>query len=313
MIERKMQTAFYNQQICLFFRQYHRKTVICMDIDMALCLENVTYEYESGTAMYVKALEQVSIKIDENEFIGIIGHTGSGKSTLIQLMNGLLVPTQGQVLLNGEDINGKEYNKRQLHCNIGLVFQYPENQLFESSVLKDVMFGPLNKGMIPVEAEHQAKLSLSHVNIGEEYYDKIPFELSGGEKRRVAIAGVMAMNPEILILDEPTAGLDPHSRDELLNSLAELHRNGKTILIVSHSMEDVAKYVDRIIVLKDGHIQFDGNKSEVFSHVKELEAMGLSAPETVYLMKALKKHGINVREDIFTVSEAVEELRCLET
>lgn len=281
--------------------------------DMSLCLENVTYEYESGTAMYVKALEQVSIKIDENEFIGIIGHTGSGKSTLMQLMNGLLVPTQGRVLLNGEDINGKDYNKRQLHCNIGLVFQYPENQLFESSVLKDVMFGPLNKGMTPEEAEHQAKLSLNRVNIGEEYYDKTPFELSGGEKRRVAIAGVMAMNPEILILDEPTAGLDPYSRDELLHSLKEQHRNGKTILIVSHSMEDVVKYVDRIIVLREGHIQFDGNKSEVFSHVEELEAMGLSAPETVYLMKALRKRGINVREDVFTVSEAVEELRCLET
>lgn len=276
-----------------------------------LLLENVTYEYEAGTAMQAKALEQVSIEIDENEFIGIIGHTGSGKSTLMQLMNGLLTPSEGRVLFHGEDINGKGYNKRQLHCNIGLVFQYPENQLFESSVLKDVMFGPRNKGMTQEEAENQAKLSLNRVNIGEEYYDKTPFELSGGEKRRVAIAGVMAMNPDLLILDEPTAGLDPGSREDLLDSLAELHRMGKTIIIVSHSMEDIAKYVDRIIVLNEGKVKLDGDKAEVFRHVEELEAIGLSAPEPVYLMKALKRRGFDVGEDVFTVSGAVEELKRL--
>ena len=276
-----------------------------------LLLENVTYEHEAGTAMQAKALEQVSIEIDENEFIGIIGHTGSGKSTLMQLMNGLLAPSEGRVLFHGEDINGKGYNKRQLHCNIGLVFQYPENQLFESSVLKDVMFGPRNKGMTQEEAENQAKLSLNRVNIGEEYYDKTPFELSGGEKRRVAIAGVMAMNPDLLILDEPTAGLDPGSREDLLDSLAELHRMGKTIIIVSHSMEDIAKYVDRIIVLNEGKVKLDGDKAEVFRHVEELEAIGLSAPEPVYLMKALKRRGFDVGEDVFTVSGAVEELKRL--
>lgn len=275
---------------------------------MSLVLENIDYEYEAGTAMCVKALRQVSIKIDENEFVGIIGHTGSGKSTLIQLMNGLLIPSGGTVLFNAENINQKDYNKRQLHCNIGLVFQYPENQLFESSVLRDVMFGPLNKGMTREQAEEQAKCSLNYVNLGEEYYNKSPFELSGGEKRRVAIAGVMAMNPEILILDEPTAGLDPYSRDDLLESLAELHRSGKTIILVSHSMEDMAKYVERIIVLKDGSVQFDGMKSEVFSHIEELENMGLSAPETIYLMNELTYRGFDVPETVFTVDRVAAEL-----
>ncbi len=275
---------------------------------MSLVLENIDYEYESGTAMSVKALEQVSIKIDKNEFVGIIGHTGSGKSTLMQLMNGLLVPSAGTVLFNRENINQKDYNKRQLHCNIGLIFQYPENQLFESSVLKDVMFGPLNKEMTREQAEEQAKNALSYVNLGEEYYNSSPFDLSGGEKRRVAIAGVMAMNPEILILDEPTAGLDPCSRDDLLDSLAELHKSGKTIILVSHSMEDIAKYVERIIVLKDGSVQFDGTKTEVFSRIEELEKMGLSAPETVYLMKELKKRGFDVSETIFSADRAVAEL-----
>ena len=276
-----------------------------------LKLENIAYEYEAGTAMQVKALEKVSIEIDENEFIGLIGHTGSGKSTLMQLMNGLLVPSEGRVLFRGEDINGKDCNKRWLHCNIGLVFQYPENQLFESSVLKDVIFGPRNKGMTQEEAEIQAKLALSRVNLGEAYYEKTPFELSGGEKRRAAIAGVMAMDPDVLILDEPTAGLDPGSREDLLESLAELHETGKTIIIVSHSMEDIAKYVDRIIVLNEGNVQFDGKKEEVFRHVEELEAIGLSAPEPVYLMKALRRRGFDVREDVFTVDGAVEELKRL--
>lgn len=276
-----------------------------------LKLENIAYEYEAGTAMQVRALEQVSIEINENEFIGIIGHTGSGKSTLMQLMNGLLVPCEGRVLFRGEDINGKDYDKRKLHCNIGLVFQYPENQLFESSVLKDVMFGPGNKGMTPEEAEDRAKLALGRVNLGEEYYEKIPFELSGGEKRRAAIAGVMAMDPDVMILDEPAAGLDPGSREELLDSLAELHETGKTIIIVSHSMEDLAGYVDRIIVLNEGHIWSDGKKAEVFSRVEELEAMGLSAPEPVYLMKALRRRGFDVREEVFTVAGAVEELKRL--
>lgn len=276
-----------------------------------LKLENIAYEYEAGTAMQVRALEQVSIEINENEFIGIIGHTGSGKSTLMQLMNGLLVPCEGRVLFRGEDINGKDYDKRKLHCNIGLVFQYPENQLFESSVLKDVMFGPGNKGMTPEEAEDRAKLALGRVNLGEEYYEKIPFELSGGEKRRAAIAGVMAMDPDVMILDEPAAGLDPGSREELLDSLAELHETGKTIIIVSHSMEDLAGYVDRIIVLNEGRIWSDGKKAEVFSRVEELEAMGLSAPEPVYLMKALRRRGFDVREEVFTVAGVVEELKRL--
>lgn len=276
-----------------------------------LKLENIAYEYETGTAMQVKALDQISIEIDEKEFVGIIGHTGSGKSTLMQLMNGLLIPSEGKVLFRGEDINGKNYKKRELHCNIGLVFQYPENQLFESSVLKDVMFGPRNKGLSPEEAEDRAKLALSRVNLGEEYYEKIPFELSGGEKRRAAIAGVMAMDPDVMILDEPAAGLDPGSREDLLKCLAELHETGKTIIIVSHSMEDIAGYVDRIIVLNEGRIQFDGAKAEVFRNVEELEAIGLSAPEPVYLMKALRRRGFEVREDVFTVAGAVEELKRL--
>lgn len=275
---------------------------------MSLILENVSYEYEPGTAMSVKALEQVSIKIDKNEFIGIIGHTGSGKSTLMQIMNGLLIPSKGKVQLNGEDINLKDYNKRKLHCNIGLVFQYPENQLFASSVLSDVMFGPLNKGMTKDEAEFQAKLSLEKVNIGKEFFTKTPFELSGGEKRRVAIAGVLAMNPDILILDEPTAGLDPCSREGLLDTLNQLFCEGKTIIIVSHSMEEIAEYVNRILVLKDGRVEYDGEKSEVFSHIKELEAIGLSAPETVTLLHELNQRGYNLREDIFNVDDTVNEL-----
>lgn len=276
---------------------------------MLIELKDVSYIYSKDTVYEVRALDHVNLGIEEGQFIGIIGHTGSGKSTLIQHMNGLMKPTEGQVLYEGEDIWGEKYNLKNLRTSVGLVFQYPENQLFETDVLTDVMFGPKNKGLTPAEAEKRARAALLSVGVAEKYFTTSPFELSGGQKRRVAIAGVLAMDPKVLILDEPTAGLDPQGRDEILGQIRKLHRErGITIVLVSHSMEDVAEYAERIIVVNDGKIPFDGAPREVFSHYKELETMGLAAPEITYVMHELRERGFPVDVNASTVAEAKESI-----
>lgn len=276
---------------------------------MLIELKDVSYVYSKDTVYEVRALDHVNLGIEEGQFIGIIGHTGSGKSTLIQHMNGLMKPTEGQVLYEGEDIWGEKYNLKNLRTSVGLVFQYPENQLFETDVLTDVMFGPKNKGLTPAEAEKRARAALLSVGVAEKYFTTSPFELSGGQKRRVAIAGVLAMDPKVLILDEPTAGLDPQGRDEILGQIRKLHRErGITIVLVSHSMEDVAEYAERIIVVNDGKIPFDGAPRKVFSHYKELETMGLAAPEITYVMHELRERGFPVDVNASTVAEAKESI-----
>ena len=272
---------------------------------MSIKLEHVTYTYSPGTVYEMHALEDVNLEIQDGQFVGIIGHTGSGKSTLIQHFNGLMKPTGGLVLYNGENIWGENYPLKSLRSRVGLVFQYPEHQLFEESVLEDVCFGPKNQGLSPEEAKERANEALVQVGLGEEFYSSSPFELSGGQKRRTAIAGVLAMNPDVLVLDEPTAGLDPKGRDEILDQIAELHSvRGITIILVSHSMEDIAKYVERIIVMNKGKVAFDDAPKEVFSHYRELEGMGLAAPQITYIMHALKEKGIPVDETATTVEEA---------
>ena len=276
---------------------------------MSIELKNITYTYSPGTAYEIHALKDVNLEIPDGQFIGVIGHTGSGKSTLIQHLNALIRPTSGTVLYNGEDVWEEKYDRRNLRSQIGLVFQYPEHQLFESDVLSDVCFGPMNQGMSREEAETEAKKALLQVGFKEKNFSKSPFELSGGQKKRVAIAGVLAMNPKILILDEPTAGLDPKGRDEILDQISELHKVREiTIILVSHSMEDVAKYVERLIVVNRGQIAFDDNPREVFSHYKELEAMGLAAPQITYIMHALKQKGLKVDPNATTVEEARDDI-----
>ena len=276
---------------------------------MSVELKDVTYTYSPGTAYEMHALEHVSMEIQDGQFVGVIGHTGSGKSTLVQHFNGLIRPTSGHVYYNGEDIWKEGYNLRELRSHVGLVFQYPEHQLFETDVLTDVCFGPKNQGLSPEECKERAKEALQHVGLDESYYEKSPFELSGGQKRRVAIAGVLAMNPSFLILDEPTAGLDPKGRDEILDQLALLHETrGISIMLVSHSMEDIARYVERIIVMNKGHVAFDDTPKEVFSHYKELEEMGLAAPQMTYIMHALKERGMDVDVTATTVEEAKDSI-----
>lgn len=276
---------------------------------MSVELKDVTYTYSPGTAYEMHAMEHVSMEIQDGQFVGVIGHTGSGKSTLVQHFNGLIRPTSGHVYYNGEDIWQEGYNLRELRSHVGLVFQYPEHQLFETDVLTDVCFGPKNQGLSPEECKERAKEALQHVGLDESYYEKSPFELSGGQKRRVAIAGVLAMNPSFLILDEPTAGLDPKGRDEILDQLALLHETrGISIMLVSHSMEDIARYVERIIVMNKGHVAFDDTPKEVFSHYKELEEMGLAAPQMTYIMHALKERGMDVDVTATTVEEAKDSI-----
>ena len=276
---------------------------------MSIELKNVTYTYSPGTAYEIHALKDINLSIPDGQFIGIIGHTGSGKSTLIQHFNALIRPTSGTITYNGEDVWGEKYDRRALRSEVGLVFQYPEHQLFENDVLSDVCFGPMNQGLSREEAEVEAKKALQHVGFKEKNFSKSPFELSGGQKKRVAIAGVLAMNPKILILDEPTAGLDPKGRDDILDQIAELHKvRGITIILVSHSMEDVAKYVGRIIVMNQGQVMFDDVPKKVFRHYKELEAIGLAAPQVTYLMHELKEEGFPVSTDATTVDEARDEI-----
>lgn len=281
---------------------------------MSIELKNVTYTYSPGTAYEIHALKDINLNIPDGQFIGVIGHTGSGKSTLIQHLNALIQPTSGQVLYNGEDVWAEKYDRRSLRSQVGLVFQYPEHQLFESDVLSDVCFGPMNQGMSREEAEKEARKALLQVGFKEKNFSKSPFELSGGQKKRVAIAGVLAMNPRILILDEPTAGLDPKGRDEILEQIAALHKErGITIILVSHSMEDVARYAERMIVVNHGRIAFDDTPRKVFTHYQELETMGLAAPQITYIMHSLKAKGLPVDPDATTVEEAAEDiLRALE-
>lgn len=276
---------------------------------MSIILDKVNYKYSESTAYEKHALKDINLKINDGEFIGLIGHTGSGKSTLIQHLNGLIKATSGSIYYNGEDIYAKDFKMRTLRSKVGLVFQYPEHQLFETTVIKDVSFGPKNLGLPELEVNLRAYEALKQVGIGEDLVDASPFELSGGQKRRVAIAGVLAMKPEVLILDEPTAGLDPKGRNEILDQIAKLHREQKiTVILVSHSMEDVAKYVDRILVMNNGELIFDNDPKNVFAHYKELEQIGLAAPQVTYVMNGLKDQGIRVNTSVTTIVEAKEEI-----
>ncbi len=272
---------------------------------MSIILDHVSHVYEEGTAMEYAALKDINLVIPEGQFIGLIGHTGSGKSTLVQHLNGLLAPTRGSIYYNGQDIHESGYNKKELRSKVGLVFQYPEHQLFEIDVFSDVCFGPKNLGLDKKETELRAYEALKQVGLEDEYFYQSPFDLSGGQKRRVAIAGVLAMKPEVLILDEPTAGLDPKGRDEILDQVAKLRREtGMTVILVSHSMDDVAKYVDRIIVMNKGTVMFDDEPREVFRHYQELEQVGLAAPQVTYIMQELKAAGLQVDTDITNIEEA---------
>lgn len=276
---------------------------------MSIALEHVNYIYSPGTAYEKRALNDISLEIGQGQFVGIIGHTGSGKSTLIQHLNGLMKATSGDILYDGQSIYAEGYDMRKLRSQVGLVFQYPEHQLFEVDVISDVCFGPKNQGLSEEESEKNAREALELVGFPEKYYKQSPFELSGGQKRRVAIAGVLATKPKVLILDEPTAGLDPKGRDEILDQIAKLHKEtGMTVVLVSHSMEDVARYVDRIIVMNKGEKMLDSTPKEVFRHYKELEEVGLAAPQVTYVMHDLKDRGFDVSPDATTIEEAADEI-----
>ena len=277
--------------------------------DQGIRVDDICYVYERGTAMQVNALDHISVDIPNDQFIGLIGHTGSGKSTFVQTLNGLLKVTSGHVYYNGEDIEGNDFDKKKLRSNVGLVFQYPEHQLFEVDVLTDVEFGPKNLGLSQTDARKRAIEALESVKMPKSLYKASPFDLSGGEKRRAAIAGVLAMRPKILILDEPTAGLDPRGRDEILGMIADMKKNlNMTIILVSHSMDDIANYVDRIMVMSEGRLLYDDEPVSVFRHVKELEKLGLAAPQITYIMKLLKERGLDVNTDVLRVGEAAAEI-----
>ena len=272
-------------------------------------IKNLNHIYSAGTPFEHVALKDVSFSVERGEFIGVIGHTGSGKSTLMQHMNGLLKPTSGEILLDGKDIWSDKKLTRESRFRVGLVFQYPEYQLFEETVYKDIAFGPKNMGLSAEEIDRRVREAAGFVGLTEAQLQVSPFDLSGGQKRRVAIAGVLAMNPEVLVLDEPTAGLDPKGRDEILGLISELHKEkNMTVILVSHSMEDVARYVDRIIVMNDGQIAYDDIPANVFAHYKELEAMGLAAPQVTYVMQMLKERGLPVSTAATTIEEAKGEI-----
>ena len=276
---------------------------------MSIILDKVNYIYGEGSGFVKHALKDVSLAVDKNEFIGLIGHTGSGKSTLTQIFNGLLRATSGDVYFNGDNIYDKDYDMKKLRSRVGLVFQYPEHQLFETTVFKDVCFGPKNLGLDKRECELRAFEALELVGMDKELFYNSPFELSGGQKRRAAIAGVIAMKPEVLILDEPTAGLDPQGRDEILDMVKAMHEQTQmTVILVSHSMEDVAKYVGRILVMNDGCLMYDDVPREVFAHYRELEKIGLAAPQITYIMHALKERGMDVDTDAITIEEGFKSI-----
>ncbi len=277
---------------------------------MSIKIEKLTHIYNEGTPFEKVALDDVSLTIDKGSFVGIIGHTGSGKSTLIQMFNGLLTPTKGKVFIDGEDIHSDRTSKSKIRQKVGLVFQYPEYQLFEMTVFEDVAFGPKNLKLSEEEIKVRVEEALSAVGLSEEFYKKSPFELSGGQKRRVAIAGVLAMNPEILVLDEPTAGLDPKGRNELLKQLKKMHEDrGMTVILISHSMEDIARYAKNLIVLRKGKIAFYGSPREVFAHGEELEKIGLAVPQIRYIMQELKNKGMDIDSDVLTVEEAAAKIK----
>jgi energy-coupling factor transport system ATP-binding protein len=276
---------------------------------MSIEIKDLNYYYSKGTPYERQALKNINLEIEKGQFIGLIGHTGSGKSTLIQHLNGLLKATSGTIHFNGENIYGEKYSMRKLRQKVGLVFQYPEHQLFEMTVFKDVAFGPKNLNLSEKEIHTKVKSALEKVGLTEEVYEKSPFELSGGQKRRVAIAGVLAMEPEVLILDEPTAGLDPKGRDDILDEIYKIHKQSRiTIILVSHSMEDIAKYVDRIVVMNQGEVLYDDSPKRVFRYYKELEDIGLAAPQVTYLIQALREKGFPMPEDITTLEEAKNSL-----
>lgn len=276
---------------------------------MSIEINHLTHIYNKDTIFQKIALNDVNLKIEDGEFIGLIGHTGSGKSTLIQHLNALIAPTQGEILLDGENIHADKSKLKSVRQRIGLVFQYPEHQLFEMTIYKDVAFGPTNMGLDEEEINRRVVDALNTVGISQDLYEKSPFELSGGQKRRVAIAGILAMKPKVLVLDEPTAGLDPRGRDEILNAIKEMHEKlGITVILVSHSMEDVARLVDRIIVMYKGEVAITGTPKEVFKHVRRLEAIGLAAPQISYVFTKLKEKGFVVPDDVYTTEEATEVL-----
>lgn len=276
---------------------------------MSLRIDDITYVYDSGTAMSVNALDHISVEIPDGQFIGLVGHTGSGKSTFVQMLNGILQPTTGHIYWNEQDIQAENFDRKSLRANVGLVFQYPEHQLFETDVLTDVMFGPKNLELSEEECRQRAKEALTRVGLAREFWEMSPFDLSGGQKRRAAIAGVLAMHPQILILDEPTAGLDPRGRDEILDMVRTMKRElHMTIVLVSHSMDDAAEYADRILVMNAGKIMMDGSPEEVFSRYQELETIGLAAPQMVYIMQYLRECGMQVDTNKLTVKAAAEEI-----
>ena len=276
---------------------------------MSIKIEHLNYVYSAGTAYEKQALHDICLEIPDGEFVGIIGHTGSGKSTLIQHLNGLIKATDGAIYYQGENIYSEGYDMRKLRFQVGLVFQYPEHQLFEVDVLTDVCFGPKNQGLSPEECKERALEALKLVGLKEKYYKASPFELSGGQKRRAAIAGVLAMRPKVLVLDEPTAGLDPKGRDEILEQIASLHKEtGMTVILVSHSMEDIARYADRIIVMNKGKVMYNDTPKNVFRHYQELEKVGLAAPQVTYIMHELKEQGLDVDVTATTVEEAADEI-----
>ena len=274
---------------------------------MAIKLKNLTHVYSPDSPFEKEALTDINLEIPKGQFVGLIGHTGSGKSTLIQHLNGLMKPSSGEIYINGKEIHTQEVSLRDVRQQVGLVFQYPEYQLFEMTIYKDVAFGPNNMELPQAEVKERINKALEMVDIGEDMFEKSPFELSGGQKRRVAIAGVLAMRPEILILDEPTAGLDPRGRDEILGQIKQMHEAlGITVILVSHSMEDVARYVDRLVVMEGGKVALDGKPREIFNHIAKLENIGLAAPQIRYIMEALAKKGMDIQTDILTVEEAAD-------
>lgn len=276
---------------------------------MSIKIKKLNYIYGKGTPFEKHALKDISLEIENGQFIGLIGHTGSGKSTLIQHINRLIKPTSGEIYIDSTNINDEKTNIKEIRQKVGLVFQYPEHQLFEMTIYKDVAFGPTNMGLNKDEIQKRVEKAIEIVGLDEEIYECSPFELSGGQKRRVAIAGVLAMEPKILILDEPTAGLDPRGRDSILDEIEKLHKQlGITVILVSHSMEEIARYVDRIIVMDKGSIKLDGTSKEIFKQIDKLEEMGLAAPKVTYLMKALREKGFDVSDEVTTVEEAYREI-----
>ncbi len=273
---------------------------------MPIEVKNLTHTYSAGSAFQATAIRNVNLTIEEGEFIAVIGHTGSGKSTLVQHLNGLLKPTDGQILVDGEDLNGEKVDRRRIRQKVGLVFQYPEYQLFEETVAKDIAFGPKNQGLSAEKIDSRVHMAMEQVHLDyDKYAERSPFELSGGQMRRVAIAGVLAMKPKVLILDEPTAGLDPQGRDRILGMVKELHEAGDTtVVMVSHSMDDVARLATRLVVMSRGELVATGTPREIFKQVKMMESIGLGVPEAAKLCNMLRQRGIQLPDDLYQMDEA---------